>query len=141
MTTKKLLVIIVSIALTLTFLVVVFVGGIIGIAFYSIGHSEAAETAKDFLRNNERLKEDIGEVKDFGSFVTGNVNFANNDGNATITLKVYGERKVVNATVELIYRNGRAWRVTSASYRTPEGETIELLNPYNSQNHLPQLAA
>ncbi len=141
MSTRKILIIIGVVVLTLTLLVVAFVGAIIGIAFYSIGHSEAAETAKTFLRDNERLKQDIGNVKDFGTFVTGNVNLQNNDGNATINIKVIGERKTVNASVDLIYRNGRAWRVTAASYVTAEGETVELLNPYDSRKLTPRMAA
>ena len=109
-----------------------FAGGIVGVALYTIGTSEAAETAKDFLRNNQQLKQDIGEINDFGSFPTGNIDFKNSDGNATINLKVIGERKTVNASVDLIYRNGRAWRVVAASYKNDKGERVELLNPYET---------
>ena len=139
MTTKKIVIIVASVALVIGLIVVVFVGGIIGVAFYSIGQSEAAETSKSFLRTNERLKQDIGEVKDFGSFVTGSVNINNNNGTATINLKVIGERKQVNASVELVYRNGQPWRVTAASYQNDQGQTIELLNPYQGQILSPQL--
>src|SRR6185312_13195107 len=89
--------------------------------------------AKDFLRSNERLKQDIGEVKDFGKFITGNINFNNGDGTAELNLKVIGERKEVNAAVELIFRSGHQWRVTAASYKNEAGETIDLLNPYESR--------
>jgi hypothetical protein len=87
------------------------------------------------------LKQDIGEVKDFGSFVTGNVNIQNNDGNATINLKVYGERKTVNASVDLIYRSGRQWRVVAASYVNDAGETVHLLDPYQTLNRVLKIAA
>jgi MFS superfamily sulfate permease-like transporter len=83
MTTKKIVIIIVSIVLVLGLIIAVVVGGIIGIAFYSVGRSEAAETARTFLRTNERLKQDIGEVKEFGSFVTGSININNGSGNDT----------------------------------------------------------
>jgi hypothetical protein len=126
MTTKK-------IVLVIGLIVVVVVGGIIGVAFYSIGRSEAAETARKFLRTNERLKQDIGEVKDFGSFITGNININNASGNATINLKVIGERQTVNASVDLVYRNGQPWRVVAASYQNDKGQTVELLNPYQGQ--------
>ena len=141
MTTKKIVILIVSILLGLGLLVAIFVGAIIGIAFYTIGNSEAAETAKTFLRNNEQLKQDIGEVKDFGSFPTGNVNIQNNDGNATINIKVYGERKTVNASVDLIYRSGRPWRVVAASYQNDSGETVQLLDPYQTLKRLLKVAA
>jgi Cytochrome oxidase complex assembly protein 1 len=141
MTTKKIIIIVVAVALVMGLLVVVFAGGIVGFAFYSIGHSEAAITAKDFLKNNRKLKEDIGEIKDFGSFVTGNINVHNDNGDATLNIKVIGERKTVNASVDMVYRSGRPWRVSSATYVNDAGQTVNLLNPYDSQRFIPQLVA
>jgi Cytochrome oxidase complex assembly protein 1 len=141
MTTKKIIIIVVAVALVMGLLVVVFAGGIVGFAFYSIGHSEAAITAKDFLKNNQKLKEDIGEIKDFGSFVTGNINVHNDNGDATLNIKVIGERKTVNASVDMVYRSGRPWRVSSATYVNDAGQTVNLLNPYDSQRFIPQLVA
>jgi hypothetical protein len=139
MTTKKILIIVAAVVLVIGLIVVVFVGGIIGVVFYSIGSSEAAQTARDYLRTNERLKEDIGEIKDFGKIVTGNVQINNGSGTATINLKVIGERQTVNASVDLIYRNGRPWQVTAASYQNDKGQPIELLNPYKAQQLLQAL--
>jgi Cytochrome oxidase complex assembly protein 1 len=141
MTTKKIVIIIAAVVLVIGALVVLFVGGIVGFALYSLGNSEAAVTAKDFLRNNDRLKQDIGEIKDFGSIVTGNINIDNNNGAANLNLKVIGEKKTVNASVQLMYRNGNEWRVTEASYKNDEGQTVDLLNafelyqPYNRYFH------
>lgn len=132
MTNKKTVVIIVSVVVVLGLLAVLFVGGIAWFALRAMGNSDAAETARTFLRNNEVLKRDIGEVKDFGWIVSGNINSTNGDGAAQLNLKVIGERKEVHATVELIYRSGRPWRVTAASYRNEAGEIINLLNPYDS---------
>src|SRR3954468_9528485 len=108
---KRTLVIILSAIGALMLLVVLFAGAIIGIVFYSISHSDAAQTAKSFLQTNERLKQDIGEVKDFGSIITGSVNSRNNSGEANLNLKVIGERRTANATVMLMSREGRNWRV------------------------------
>ena len=141
MTTKKIVLIVGGVVVVLGFLVVCFVGVIVGVALYSVGNSEAAARAKDFLRTNEKLKTDIGEVRDFGSIITGNVNFANDSGQATLHLKVIGERKTVNATVDLILVQGSAWRVSSASYDNESGQTIDLLDPYDSQVLIPQLVA
>ena len=141
MTTKKIVIIVVSIVIVLGLIVVLFVGGIVGFAFYQMSNSEAGTTAKAFLKNNERLKQDIGEVKDFGSFVTGNINVSNAEGKAVLNLKVIGERKTVNASVEMMYRNGRQWRVTAASYVNDSGDTIDLFNPYESRKRFHQLAA
>ena len=132
MTTKKIVVIIVSILVVLGLIAALVVGGIVGAVFYGINNSEAAGVAKEFLKTNEKLKQDVGQVKDFGSFITGNVNITNGDGNAQLNLKVIGERKTVNATVELVFRSGHQWRVMAASYRNEAGETIDLLNPYDA---------
>jgi hypothetical protein len=132
MTNTKIVVIIVSVVVVLGLLAALFVGGIAWFALRAMGNSEAAETARTFLRNNEVLKRDIGEVKDFGWLVSGNINTTNGDGAAQLHLKVIGERKEVNATVELTYRSGRPWRVIAASYRNEAGEVINLLNPYDS---------
>ncbi len=132
MTTKKIVIIVVSIVVAIGLVIALFVGGIIGIALYSLGRSEAADTARNFLRQNQVLKQDIGEVNDFGTFVSGNIDIRNNVGNATIKLKVIGERKTVNASVDLVYSSGRPWRVVGASYKNDAGETINLLDPYET---------
>ena len=129
MSTKKIILIIAGIVTVLALIVALFVGGIAWFAFHTIAHSEAADTARTFLRNNEILKQDIGEVKDFGSFVTGNINVQNTDGEASLHLKVYGEKRTVNARVDLSYRNNRSWRVTGASYDR-DGQTIDLVQGY-----------
>src|SRR2546423_4508280 len=131
MSTKKILLIIGGIVLVLGLIVVLFAGGIAFFVFRTIGNSDAANTARTYLRNNEILKQDIGEVKDFGSFVTGNINVTNGDGVATLYLKVIGEKRNVNARVDLSYRSNRAWRVTGASYDR-DGQTIDLIQAYGS---------
>jgi hypothetical protein len=129
MSTKKIILIIAGILAVLGLIVALFVGGIAWFAFHTIAKSEAADTARTFLRNSETLKQDIGEVKDFGSFVTGNINVQNTDGEATLHLKVLGEKRTVNARVDLSYRNNRSWRVTGASYDR-DGQTIDLVQGY-----------
>ena len=129
MSTKKIILIVAGIFGVLALVVALFVGAITWFVFHTIGSSEAAETARAYLRNNEQLKQDIGEVKDFGSFVTGQINVQNANGEATLHFKVIGERKTVKATVELSYRSNRNWRVTGASYER-DGQTIDLIRPY-----------
>jgi hypothetical protein len=137
MTNRKIVLIILGILATITLLIVVFVGGILGFAFYSIGKSQAAETAKNFLRNNDKLKAEIGEVRDFGSFITGSVNIRDDNGEATINLKVIGARETVNATVNLLFIHGQSWRVSSASYVNRSGQTVSLQDPYDSKRIFP----
>ena len=129
MSTKKLLLIIAGIICVLVLVVAIFVGGIAWFVFHTIGTSEAADTARTYLRSNARLKQDIGEVQDFGSFVTGQINVENGDGVATLHLKVIAEKRTVNARVDLSYRENRAWRVTGASYNR-DGQDIDLMQGY-----------
>ena len=131
MSTKKIVLIVGGLLAVFCLIVALFVGGIAWFVFHTIGTSEAADTARTYLRQNEALKQDIGEVKDFGSFVTGNINVTNGDGVATLYLKVIGEKRDVKARVDLSYRSNRSWRVTDASYDR-DGETIQLMRPYDN---------
>lgn len=133
MTTKKIVAIVVIVLVVMGLVVVISAGGIVGFVFYSVGNSEAATVARTYLHNNEKLKQDIGDVKDFGSFVTGSLNVQNSEGDARLNIKVNGTRKTVNATVDLTYRSGRPWHVVGASYTNEQGQLIELLNPYDSR--------
>jgi len=141
MTTKKIALMVVAVVAVLALLAAVFVSVIVGFGLYQVGNSDAAAQAKDFLRHSDKLKTDIGAVQDFGSIVTGNVRIDNNNGETTLKLKVIGERKTVNASVDLIYTRNSAWRVSAASYVNSSGQTIDLLNPYDSQILSPQLIA
>ena len=141
MTTKKIVLIVGGVVVVLGFVVVCFLAGIVGLALYEVGNSQAAAKARDFLGASEKLKSDIGAVKDFGSIVTGSVNLHSGNGEATLNLKVIGERKTVNATVDLVLVSGSTWRVSSASYVNTSGQTIDLLDPYNSKNLIPRLVA
>lgn len=129
MSTKKIVLIIVGAVGVLGLVVVLFVVGIGWFVFHTLSNSEAAETARTYLRKNEILKQDIGEVKDFGSFVTGNINRQNDDGAATLYLKVIGENREVKARVDLSYRSNRGWRVTGASYDR-DGRDVDLMQGY-----------
>ena len=141
MTTKKIVLMVGGVVVVLALLVLCFAGGIAGFALYQIGNSEAAARAKDFLRNSEKLKAETGPVKDFGSIVTGSVHLHDGNGDATLHLKVIGDRKTVNATVDLILARGGTWRVSSASYVSATGQTIDLLDPYDTKTLIPPLIA
>jgi len=140
MTTKKILLTIGGVVVVLAFLVICFVGAIVGFALYQVSNSEAAARARDFLRKSEKLQADIGAVKDFGSIVTGNVSVSDSSGTATLNLKVIGERKTVNATVELLLSN-RRWSVGSAYYVDSSGQKVQLLDPYDTKVLIPLLIA
>ena len=138
MTTKKMLLIIGGVVGVLGLLVVCTVGAIVGLALYSVSRSEAATRGRDFLRTNEKLKADIGPVKDFGSIVTGSAMPRENTSTATLHFKVIGERKTVNVTLEIVLSN-RVWVVTKAFYVNSSGETVSLLDPYDTKIFIPLL--
>ena len=129
-----------GVVVALGFLVVCFVGAIAGVIFYQLSQSEAASRARVFLRENEPLRADIGPVKDFGSIVTGRIGIDQNSGVAILHFKVIGERKTVNATVNLVLRN-RTWVITEAVYVNSSGQTVSLLNPYETKIPIPRLVA
>ncbi|HEY0078760.1 MAG TPA: cytochrome c oxidase assembly factor Coa1 family protein [Pyrinomonadaceae bacterium] len=131
MTTRRCLLFVGGALAGVVLFVALFVGAIAGAVLYTIGGSEAAQTAKDFLRRNEKLREDIGEVRGFGLFASGTINDERADGSATLQLKVRGARRDADASVDLIYRHGRAWHVTRASYRNEAGRTVELFDAFD----------
>ena len=102
------------------------VGGIFLFTFRAVGNSQAANTARNYLRNNETLKKDIGEVKDFGWFIVFDFNNREQDGDATLWIKVIGEKKTVGPEVKLAYHENGPWQVTGASYDR-DGTTVDLM--------------
>jgi thioredoxin 1 len=127
-TNKKILLIAGGVVAVLALVVMLFVGGILWFTFSAIGKSEAAQTARTFLQQNERLKSDIGEVRDFGFLVMGDINSNNAEGEASLLLKVIGSKKTVNSRVNLTYRNGRKWAVVGAYYTNEDGRVVELVD-------------
>jgi hypothetical protein len=116
----------------LALVVALFVGGILGIVFYSIGNSGAAQTAKKFLRGNERLRREIGDVRDFGYFTTGDIRTQGSLGTAELRLKAIGARKTVNATVDLALHRDR-WDVIDAFYTDDSGGQVFLTDNFDSE--------
>jgi cbb3-type cytochrome oxidase subunit 3 len=133
MTAKKIVQIVGGVFFALTVLMFFFLLAIVFFGLYTVSNSESAEKAKDYLRKNEQLKLDIGEVQKFGNIVTAAINDRNGNSEVTLKLKVFGERKTVNATVDLMLVQGNAWRVTSASYVNSNGQNIKLLDPYDTK--------
>jgi len=141
MTTKKIVLVIGAVVVVLGLLVVLFVGGIAGFALYQVGNSQAALKAKDFLRNSEKLKSEIGDVKDFGSIVTASVRRHDGNGEVMMSIEVLGEDQTIINTIHIVMVSGSAWRVSSATYVNQSGQTVELLDPYDSKILTPRLIA
>lgn len=54
---------------------------------------------------------------------------------------ILGDRQTVDVSVNLVFTNGSAWRVSAASYVDSSGQKIYLLDPYDSKNLVPHLIA
>src|SRR5689334_9544275 len=141
MITKKIIFVIGGVLVALSLLTTIFIVVIVFLGLYTVKNSESAEKAKAYLRSDEKLKLDIGEVQNFGNIVTAAINDRNGNSEVTLKLKVFGERKTVNATVNLMLVQGNAWRVTSASYVNANGQTVKLLDPYGTKVQIPSLTA
>ncbi|HVG29469.1 MAG TPA: cytochrome c oxidase assembly factor Coa1 family protein, partial [Pyrinomonadaceae bacterium] len=101
MSTKKAVLVAAAVLSAVALLVALFAGAIVGFVFYTIGNSDAAKSAKTFLRQNDKLRREIGEVRDFGYFPTGDIKTQGSMGTAELRMKVFGATKTVNATVDL----------------------------------------
>ena len=138
---KKSVFVVGGLLVALALLTTIFIVVIVFLGLYTVKNSESAEKAQDYLRRSEKLKQDIGEVQKFGNIVTAAINDRNGNSEVTLKLKVFGERKTVNATVDLMLVQGNTWRVTSASYVNSNGENVKLLDPYDTKVLVPRLAA
>jgi len=130
---KKSVFVVGGVVVALALLTTIFIVVIVFLGLYTVKNSESAEKAQDYLRRSEKLKQDIGEVQKFGNIVTAAINDRNGNSEVTLKLKVFGERKTVNATVDLMLVQGNAWRITSASYVNSSGQTIALFDPYDTR--------
>ena len=138
---KKSVFVVGGVVVALALLTTIFIVVIVFLGLYTVKNSESAEKAQDYLRRSEKLKQDIGEVQKFGNIVTAAINDRNGNSEVTLKLKVFGERQTVNATVDLMLVQGNAWRVTSASYVNSNGQTVKLLDPYDTKVQIPSLTA
>jgi len=141
MKVKKIVFVVGCVLMALAFLAAIFVVAIVYFGLYTVNNSEPAEKAKAYLRSNDKLKQDIGEVQNIGNVDTAAINERNGNSEVTLKLKVFGEKKTVNATVNLMLVPGNAWRVTSASYVNSNGQTVPLLDPYDTKVLIPSLTA
>ena len=139
MKAKKIVFVVGSVLTVLTVLAAIFVVAIVYFGLYTVNKSEPAEKVKAYLRSNEKLKQDIGDVQNIGNVETVGISDRNGNSEVTLKLRVYGEHKTVNATVNLMLVPGNAWRITSASYVNSNGQTIKLLDPYETNLRIPRV--
>jgi hypothetical protein len=138
----KKIVFVVGVGLTaLLVLGTIFVLAIVYFGLYTVNNSELADKAKAYLRSNEKLKQDIGDIQNIGNIETAGISDRNGNSEVTLKLKVFGEHKTVNAIVNLMLVPGNTWRITSASYVNSNGQSVNLLDPYDTKVLIPSLTA
>jgi thioredoxin 1 len=130
MSTKKAVLVAIGILSAVALVVALFAGAIVGFVFYTIGNSGAAQTAQTFLRRNEKLRREIGEVRDFGYFTTGDIKTQGSMGTAELRMKVFGATKTVKTTVDLAQGRGE-WRVVDAFYDDASGQRVFLTKAFD----------
>ncbi|MCA1629742.1 MAG: hypothetical protein LC785_14190 [Acidobacteria bacterium] len=130
MSTKKAVLVAAGILSAVALLVALFAGAIVGFVFYTIGNSAAAQTARTFLRQNDKLRGEIGEVRDFGYFTTGDIKTQGSMGTAELRMKVIGAKKIANTTVNLAQGRGE-WRVVDAFYDDASGQRVFLTKAFD----------
>lgn len=68
-----------------------------------ISYTQAYKFAKDYIKNDRELINELGEIKGFGFIATGGIQISNNpngeQGSATFILIVKGEKKYKEVTV------------------------------------------
>jgi hypothetical protein len=131
MSSKKVVLSVIAVVGALALVIALFAGSIVGFVFYTIGNSDAAQTAKKFLRQSERLRQDVGDVRDFGYFTTGDIKTQGSMGTAELRIKTIGARRTVNATVDLALHRDR-WDVIDAFYTNDSGERVFLTNNFDT---------
>ena len=141
MKAKKIVFVVGTVLTALAVLAGVFVVAIVYFGLYTVNNSEPAEKAKAYLLSNDKLKQDIGEVQNIGNVSTAAINERNGNSEVTLKLKIFGAHKTVNATVNLMLVPGNTWRITSASYVNSNGQTVPLLDPYDTKVLIPGLTA
>jgi hypothetical protein len=90
--------------------VVVTVGNTI-----KISNSESYEIAKDYVKNNESIINQLGEIKKFGSFPSGAIKTINGIEHAQIELSAEGNIKKSNIVV-IMEKNGKEWEIKDFYY-------------------------
>jgi hypothetical protein len=72
--------------------------------------SDAYKVAVLDIQKNEEIKREIGEVKSFGSFPKGSIEIQNGLGQAGLQITVFGKKKEMDITVNLIKERDSIWK-------------------------------
>lgn len=77
----------------------------------SMKKSDAYKTAVVEIENNQQLKNEIGEITDYGMFPTGSINYVDGYGEAELEIKVIGTKETKSVYVYLIKEIDKEWKL------------------------------
>jgi len=97
--------------------VVLFVGSLFfGILSFFRNHP-AYHMALDYIEDNPRITELVGEIESFGFFPSGNISTSGGHGQADFTIRVYGSDGTAHVRVILVREPLGGWEVVGFRYR------------------------
>ncbi len=114
-------------------IILLFLGGGLAVAIYfgyqkleeTLKSSEAYTVAVTALKENEEVKDQLGEIKDTGFPLGAFSTNADGSGNAAFTMSVQGSKDTGKYEVTLV-RSNSVWRLTKGVVRTAGGQTINI---------------
>ena len=77
----------------------------------SMKKSDAYKTAIVEIENNQQLKNEIGEITDYGMFPTGSINYVDGYGEAELEINVIGTKETKSVYVYLIKEIDKEWKL------------------------------
>ena len=86
--------------------------------------SGPSAASKDFLKADPTVKEQIGEIKDFGLFPSGGFNEVNGEGTARLTFSLKGTKGEGKAELGLVKHKGKEWQVVAGKLTVAGREFI-----------------
>ena len=95
--------------------VLILVIVVIGIIIIVIGNSNALSAAKTYVLNSDSLKNEIGDIREFGITYTGGIEIssdsAGEDGTANISLIIKGSKKFKELDFYVVKEKKQNWEV------------------------------
>jgi TonB family protein len=120
-------------------IILLVLGGVVAVGVYfgyhklesTLKSSEAYTVALNRLKENEEVKNELGEIKDTG-FPLGAYNQSSDgSGDASFVMSVQGTKDSGRYEVNLVRRNS-VWRLTKGVVHTSSGKTIDVGDKFES---------
>jgi len=91
-----------------------------------IKESEPFKIASSFVKENQQIKDDLGEVTETSPWFPSSLKTSGSTVQVQLTLRVEGKNGTGKAYVTLVYLRDR-WQITAASYENRQGKVSPLI--------------